>query len=112
VADYQEIIFGNKSALLQKITPEQNHKLQLVYQQELQKKIEMNKIPIDEIDVLVASLMEIVDDLEKVMAGGDPYADQTTGDQDEYSRTEQRWPLGKFQKIPVIRYLSLCCMFR
>jgi hypothetical protein len=105
-------MFGNKSVALQKITPKQNHKLQLLYQQDLQKKIEMNKIPMDEIDVLVASLTMIVDDLVTVMAGGDPYANQTAENQDEYSQTERRWALGEFRKTSIIRCLSLYSVSR
>ncbi|CAF1319644.1 unnamed protein product, partial [Adineta steineri] len=69
--DYQEIIFGNKSVALQKIQPKEIERLQKIYQQELKKKIILNKIPTDEIDGLVASLTKVVDDLKKTLKGED-----------------------------------------
>jgi hypothetical protein len=111
--DYQEIIFGHKSAAMQKITPQQNHQLQLVYQQELQKKMEQNKIPMDEIDDLVASLLGVTDDLETLLAEGDFYTDQTAENENNYSSNRRSWKRGKFTKSCLVHYLrSSCFMFR
>ncbi|CAF0897838.1 unnamed protein product [Adineta steineri] len=92
---YQEIIFGQKSAALQKITPEQNRQLQLVYQQELQKKIEVKKIPSDEIDDLVVSLTVIVDDIKTLLAGHE----------NDYSEIRPHWPLDKSCQIALNDFL-------
>ncbi|CAF4114978.1 unnamed protein product [Adineta steineri] len=93
--NYQEIIFGQKSAALQKITPEQNRQLKLVYQQELQKKIEVKKIPSDEIDDLVVSLTVIVDDLKTLLAGHE----------NDYSQIRPHWPLDKSCQIALNDFL-------
>ena len=52
----------------------------------------------DEIDDLVASLIMVVDDLETVLAGGDPYANQTTENDDNYLQTRRPWEIGEFRE--------------
>ena len=98
-ADCQTAIFGHPSAALQNVTPQRSRQLQSAYQQELQQEIERKKIPMDEIDALVASLTEILDDLETVLAGGDPYRYQNALSYGDYVTAHRQWKLGQWWDV-------------
>ncbi|CAF1652028.1 unnamed protein product [Adineta ricciae] len=108
--EYQEVIFGNKSSALQKLTPNEIQHLQANYQKELKEKIAMNRIPADEIDPLVASLMEIVDDLQSVLRGDDPYINEVQDHQHTYSSPHRSWELDK--NCQGVIYEFMCCAKR
>ncbi|CAF4178066.1 unnamed protein product [Rotaria sp. Silwood2] len=69
---YEQAAFGHVSMKLQQVTDEQQKEREKTYKKQLKKQIENEKIPSDEIDILVGGLTLVVDDLEAILRGENP----------------------------------------
>lgn len=92
---YEEVAFGDKSAALQKVTPEQKHEREKIYQQQLAIKLEKEKISNDDLNILVEGLKEVINDLEEILRQGVRYP-WSSAEDDTYSAPIDQQKLGKY----------------
>lgn len=93
--DYEKAAFGYKSMALEQITPAQHLEREQKYQVQKRERIENEKLPDDEIEMLETSLKIVINDLEAMMRGEDPDAESSDQGHDQYSRRYKSWSLSK-----------------
>ena len=99
---------------MKRIDVKQKHQQRLIYEKKLKNTIEKNKIPEDEIDPLVASLITVVNDLEISLGGGNPDTDLVQDNEDFYRPTERPWEFGEYScsETHSAYNVSHCCALR
>ncbi|CAF1189241.1 unnamed protein product [Rotaria sp. Silwood1] len=104
--DNEERAFGNKSIALQKVTSEQRHERETSYRKYLTKTIENEKIPTDELRESNEDLTKVINDLERILRGEDPYTELPVESYEWYGRREGNLPLDELTSYYIREFLN------
>ncbi|CAF1313135.1 unnamed protein product [Rotaria sp. Silwood1] len=92
--DYEEGVFGHQSIALQNVTAEQRSKRERTYQEQMLKKLEMERIPDEDVAQLFGELASVTEYLEEILRKGVNYSKPSHDNENEmYSEEQRQWPL-------------------
>ncbi|CAF3303678.1 unnamed protein product [Rotaria socialis] len=81
----EQVTFGHVSMKLQNVTDEQREEGERTYRIRLKQRMEKEKIPSDEVDVLICELKLVMDDLNAILRGENPDSAVELSPRDRYS---------------------------